>query len=96
MIGNVTPFTLDRAMLKCISQEIYSPIYVLVCPYHMVYSKELDPFQYKDRPFRYGDSHYKDNAVTRLSYFYYGKPCVGKTVSVYWDGPLVVSDKIVQ
>ena len=39
----------------------------------------------------YGDFHYKDMTVVRPSYLYNGNPYIGKTASLYWEGPLVVS-----
>ena len=43
------------------------------------------PFQYKDGLPKYEDSHYKDEMVMRLSYFYNGNPHTGKTESLYFD-----------
>ena len=36
---------------------------------------------------RYGDSHVKDETVTRPSYLFHGDPYAGKTASLYWDSP---------
>ena len=38
---------------------------------------------------RYGDSHVKDKTVARPSYLSHGDPYIGKTISLYWDGPQV-------
>ena len=43
------------------------------------------PSQYKDGLSRYGDFHYKDKTVVRLSYLYNGNSYTGKTAFVYWD-----------
>ena len=40
---------------------------------------------------RYGDSHVKDKTVDRPSYLWHGDPYTGKTTSLYWDGPWVVT-----
>ena len=40
-------------------------------------------FQYKDRLFRYADSHYKDKTVVRQSYLYSDNPYAGKAASLY-------------
>ena len=45
--------------------------------------------QYKDHLSMYGDFHYKDKMVMRLSYLYNGNTYTGKT-SLYWDGPLII------
>ena len=43
------------------------------------------PPQYIDCLSRYGDFHYKDKTVVRLSYLYNGNRHTGKTTSLYWQ-----------
>ena len=47
------------------------------------------PSQYKDDLFGYGILHCKDNTVEIPSYLYNGNSFTGKTVYLYWDGPLI-------
>ena len=45
--------------------------------------------QYKNHLSRYGDSHYKDKKVVRLSYIYNGNSYTDKMTSLYWISPLM-------
>ena len=44
--------------------------------------------QHKDHLSMYGDFHYKDVNIIRLSYFYNGNSYTVKMASLYWDSPL--------
>ena len=43
--------------------------------------------QYQDRLSRFGDFHYKDETVVRLSYLYDRNSHAAKTASLYWNHP---------
>ena len=45
--------------------------------------RNRDLFQYKDCFCRYGDSHYKEQTIIRLSDLYNGNPYTGKTASLH-------------
>ena len=58
-------------------------------PVNIVVSRALS--EYKDGLSEYGDFHYKDETVVRLSYLYNGNSYTGKAEILYWDGPLNVT-----
>ena len=53
------------------------------------------PSQYKGPLSWYRDSHYKDETVIRPSYLYDGNLYSGKTVPLYWNGPMPLSILII-
>ena len=49
--------------------------------------KTWAPTQYKDRLSHVWDTYVRDKTVVRLSCLSHGDPYIGKTTSLYWDGP---------
>ena len=72
-------------------------LYCLMGPTQMCTNLGFDSYnhaiwalsQYEDGLPRYGDFHYEDKTVIRLSYFYNRNPYSDKTAPLYWDRPQV-------
>ena len=77
----INTYILDTLLWLYVTDDFQQPM-------HNLYRSKA-PYQYKDSLFRYGDFHYKDKTVVRLSSIYNGNPYTGKAPSLYRDGPQV-------